>query len=107
MSELMRMPLADGGQVVVEVSENEPGVHRVSRGGNGRIEAAVDSLQVALQPIREAAEAALETFRKSGPDEVEIELGVKLNAEAGAVIAKSSVEGHLTVKLTWRRLPES
>ncbi|MFC4529451.1 CU044_2847 family protein [Sphaerisporangium dianthi] len=106
MSELMRVPLAGGGQVVVEVSENEPGVRRASRTGD-TIDAAVDSLQHALQPIREAAEAALETFRKSGPDEVEIELGVKLNAEAGAVIAKSSVEGHLNVKLTWRRVAES
>jgi len=31
-----------------------------------------------------------------------VEFGVRLTAEAGAVIAKSSVEGHLTVKLTWR-----
>ncbi|MFC7380765.1 CU044_2847 family protein [Sphaerisporangium rhizosphaerae] len=106
MSELMRMPLADGGQVVVEIADNEPAVRRASRTGD-KIEAAVDSLQSALQPIREAAEAALDTFRKSGPDEVEIELGVKLNAEAGAVIAKSALEGHLTVKLTWRRVAES
>lgn len=35
------------------------------------------------------------------PDSVEIEFGVKLTAEAGALIAKSSVEGHLVVKLSW------
>jgi hypothetical protein len=32
---------------------------------------------------------------------VEIEFGVKLTAEAGALIAKSAVEGHLVVKLSW------
>jgi hypothetical protein len=37
------------------------------------------------------------------PDGIEVEFGVKLNAEAGAVIAKSAVEGHFTVKLSWDR----
>ncbi|MBB4705241.1 CU044_2847 family protein [Sphaerisporangium siamense] len=106
MSELMRMPLSGGGHVIVELPEDTPGVRRASRPGE-RIEAAVTSLQSALQPIREAAEAALDTFRAAGPDEVEIELGVKLNAEAGALIAKSSAEGHLTVKLVWHRATES
>ena len=32
---------------------------------------------------------------------MEIEFGVKLTAEAGALIAKSAVEGHLVVKLSW------
>ncbi|MFE2032629.1 CU044_2847 family protein [Streptomyces scopuliridis] len=35
------------------------------------------------------------------PDGVELEFGVKLMAEAGAVIAKTSAEGHMTVKLSW------
>jgi len=37
-------------------------------------------------------------FRKKHP-----EFGVKFNATAGAVIAKTSAEGHLTVTLTWSR----
>jgi Trypsin-co-occurring domain 1 len=37
------------------------------------------------------------------PDEHEIEFGIKLNAEAGVVVAKSAVEGHFSVKLLWRR----
>jgi hypothetical protein len=28
---------------------------------------------------------------------------VRLNAEAGAVIAKTQAEGHLKVKLVWRK----
>jgi hypothetical protein len=31
-----------------------------------------------------------------------IKFGVKLDAEVGAVIAKTGVEGHFEVKLTWR-----
>ncbi|MFC6084830.1 CU044_2847 family protein [Sphaerisporangium aureirubrum] len=101
MSELMSIALSGGGEVLVEVSPNDPGIRRAGRAGDV-IEASTESLQAALQPIRAAAEAALDAFRKSAPNEVEIEFGVRLTAEAGAVIAKSGVEGHLTVKLTWR-----
>jgi Trypsin-co-occurring domain 1 len=36
------------------------------------------------------------------PDDLEVEFGVRLNAEAGAVIAKTQAEGHLKVELAWR-----
>lgn len=36
------------------------------------------------------------------PDEITVELGVRLNASVGAVIARSESEGHLTVTLVWR-----
>ncbi|WP_304364726.1 CU044_2847 family protein, partial [Streptomyces viridosporus] len=46
---------------------------------------------------------ALRVFRDGSlkPDTVELEFGVKLTAEAGAIIAKGSAEGHLVVKLSW------
>ena len=47
--------------------------------------------------------ASLDTEAEHLMLEREIEFGVKLNAAAGAVIAKTSAEGHLTVKLTWSR----
>jgi hypothetical protein len=30
-----------------------------------------------------------------------VEFGIRLNAAAGAVIARTQAEGHLQVKLTW------
>ncbi|GAA2377079.1 CU044_2847 family protein [Nonomuraea africana] len=101
MPQLMRVPLEDGQFVLVELSENDPGVRRVSRVGE-TITATMTSMEAALEPIQSAARSALETFRKIGPDEVEIEFGVKLNAEAGALITKAGAEGHLVVKLAWR-----
>lgn len=35
------------------------------------------------------------------PDKIEVEFGVRLSTEAGAVIAESSLDGHLTVELSW------
>jgi hypothetical protein len=35
------------------------------------------------------------------PSTVELEFGVKFSVEAGAVIARTGVEGHLKVKVVW------
>ena len=66
---------------------------------------AAGKFEDAFRNVREAAESALAALRGGdlNPDAVELEFGVKLNAAAGAVIAKTSVEGHLKVKMTWGR----
>lgn len=94
------------GSIVMEVPEDEPGFERVPR--DGVIADARQKLENALHDVRNAAESTLRVFRAgvTRPDGIEVEFGVKLNAEAGAVIAKSSVEGHFTVKLSWRRPDE-
>jgi hypothetical protein len=101
VSELMQFKTEDGGHVVVEIDHRPPGATLVSRGDN--LLDAGRSFEGALAGIRTAAESALRTFRDGSllPDGVELEFGVKLTGEAGAVIAKSSVEGHITVKLAW------
>ncbi|TNC20297.1 CU044_2847 family protein [Amycolatopsis alkalitolerans] len=103
MAELMSFPLDDGGQVLVEVDEQEPGLVQASRAGDV-IEAGVSSFGAALARVKDAAGEALRQFRQlpAGPDEVQLEFGVRLNAQAGAVIAKTGVDGHFKVKLTWR-----
>jgi hypothetical protein len=102
MSALMRFETAEGAEVVVEVDRVPPGAKLVARGGN-RLAEAGETFDGALQGIRSAADAALRVFRDGAlrPDGVELEFGVKLTGEAGAVIAKTSMEGHITVKLSW------
>jgi hypothetical protein len=36
------------------------------------------------------------------PDKVEVEFGVKLNADAGVILASAGAEANYTVTLTWR-----
>ncbi|HSV66959.1 MAG TPA: CU044_2847 family protein [Mycobacteriales bacterium] len=105
MAELTRFELEGGGSVVVEIAD-EPGVTRASRQGR-IVKDARASFEKALGEVRDAASAALGQFRSMArqPDEVEITFGVKLDAEAGAVIAKTGVEGHFAVTLSWRREP--
>jgi hypothetical protein len=35
------------------------------------------------------------------PEAVEVQFGLRLNAEAGAVIARTQAEGHLQITLSW------
>ncbi|MFF3938147.1 CU044_2847 family protein [Streptomyces phaeofaciens] len=92
----------DGAVVAVEaVTEGRPGSRLVAR-GDGTVQAA-RTFEGALESVRTAAESALRVFRDGSlrPDGVEIEFGVKLSAETGAIIAKGTAEGHLVVRLTW------
>jgi hypothetical protein len=52
--------------------------------------------------------AALGQFQEMirRPDTVEITFGVRLDAEVGAVIARTGVQGQLGVKLIWRASSE-
>ncbi|MFA3838259.1 CU044_2847 family protein [Streptomyces aureus] len=80
------------------------GVRRTARLARGPSTAqAVGTFESALDGACSAAESALRVFREGPlkPDGVEIEFGVKMSAEAGAVIAKGTAEGHLVVKLSW------
>ncbi|MDQ8701182.1 CU044_2847 family protein [Streptomyces sp. LHD-70] len=110
MDSLVEFKAADGAQVVVAVAEDElaGGARLAARGDGGAVQA-TRTFENSLEGARAAAESALRVFRDGSlrPDAVEIEFGVKLTAEAGAVIAKSAVEGHLVVKLSWAPQPEA
>lgn len=104
LNELVRWQSDDGG-IVVEVDSRDPGFQSVSRKPGEDIIDVQTRFDDALDSVRKAAVSALNKFRDESlaPGSVEIEFGIKLNAEAGAVIAKTSAEGHLTIKLTWPR----
>ena len=101
MDGLVEFKTEDGALVVVEGVDDESGARMVSR-GDGPAQAA-RTFEGALGGVRAAAESALRVFRDGSlrPDSIELEFGVKLSAEAGAVIAKGAAEGHLVVKLSW------
>jgi hypothetical protein len=102
MDGIVEFKTEDGTVIAVETVEDDSGSRLVSRGDDGTVQA-TRTFEGSLQGVRAAAESALRVFRDGSlkPDAVEIEFGVKLSAECGALIAKSSVEGHLVVKLSW------
>ncbi|MFE4690218.1 CU044_2847 family protein [Streptomyces sp. NPDC056749] len=104
-SQLLSVPLdADGAPVVVEVGTAGSGIVRAARPGEIAATAA-HTLTESFDQVRAAAAVLLDrmTTLPSPPGKVEIELGVKINAEAGAIIARTAAEGNFVIRLTWER----
>ncbi len=108
MSELMAVPLDGGGTVIVECADtpSHGTVVKAGRGGASSAGVAVratQTLELALEPVTEAARATLTKLREAGPDEVVVEFGLRLTAEVGAVITRTAGECNLKVTLRWGR----
>jgi Trypsin-co-occurring domain 1 len=58
-------------------------------------------LESALAPVVSMSEVVLAALSRAAPREVQVEFGVELTAEAGAVVSKAGGGCHLTVTLTW------
>ncbi|MFE1787891.1 CU044_2847 family protein [Streptomyces sp. NPDC059525] len=102
MTQLARIPLADGGFLLVEAPAALEGPVKVGRLGE-TVHELPASLQAALGPVTEAATAVLDQLRKAAPDGTTVEFGVDHSFAAGAVITKSSASGHLRVSMAWER----
>lgn len=101
MTGLVAMPLERGGVVVVEMDHIGGGVVKARQ--PGRIAETVQTLEAALDSVTPAAQSILAKLRQARPQEVTVEFGVTLTAEAGAVIAKTASGCHLKVTLHWRQ----
>lgn len=101
MTEIVRFDTATGS-LLAEVDDRGFGAERIARNDRGIIEAG-QRMEEALTTLRPALESVVRTVTAMAPAECEIEFGLKLNAEAGVVVAKTAIEGHFNVKLTWQR----
>ncbi len=64
-----------------------------------------EALNQAMGTIKTMARRTMETIDAlaNKPSEVEVEFGIKISAEAGAIISKAGGEGNITIKLKWTR----
>ncbi len=82
-----------------------PGVRQVSLSPDDLAEKSAQALDRAMGTIRQMAQR-VSALRVTLPDEftqVELEFGLKLEAEAGALISKVGAEASINVTLTWER----
>jgi hypothetical protein len=106
VTRLVEFPLQDGGSVLVQVDEAAAG--SVTRGlGDHRTvaEQARLTFEDAISRVQPAAQSLISRLRAlaDAPDEVGLEFGLELSAEAGAFIASASSTANFRVTLTWRR----
>jgi len=106
LKRFVEFPLEDGGTIVVEVNEpeGERGSRRAARGSEEEPEKAPQTFEHALSKIRPATEKVITTLRGliQKPDEVEMEFGFSLSAEAGVIIASASTQANYRVTLRWK-----
>jgi hypothetical protein len=106
MKRYIEFPLEDGSTILVETEEIEStgGVVRAARPSEV-ISQASQTFEQALDKVRPAATAIVKKLRglSDPPDEMAVEFGIKLSADAGAFIASAGVEANYKVTLKWVR----
>jgi hypothetical protein len=104
MAELARFTVREQGSVVFEVADNGDGIRQASLGRKGKVVDTQQAFESKLSDIRDAASAALSILKEDlHPDAVTLRFGIKMTVEAGAVIARTAVEGNMEVEMSWRR----
>lgn len=107
MADLIRFEVCPGRDVLVEADAVDEGLVPAGRGDDGIVTAAA-RFSDRLDVIRDAVTEALDTFKEGlKPDEITVSFGIRFTAEAGAVIARTSLEGTLGMEMKWQRTPDS
>lgn len=103
MKRLIEFPLEDGTTMLVEVDEPEQGGLVKASRADDVITKAHQTLEKSLEKVKPAAQFVIQKLRElhETPDEVQVSFGLKLSAEAGAVLASGGVEANYTVTLKW------
>ena len=99
---LVEYTLENGKKVIMDVPDSGSGVQRVSRPGTIAAQAK-KTFEEALENVQPAAEAIMEKMQQlnNGPDEIMVEFGINMNAELGAVVAKSGLEASFKIAMIW------
>ncbi|MET9594524.1 CU044_2847 family protein [Streptomyces sp. NPDC006516] len=95
---------ADDRTVRVQIREVDEALIRVGRGGR-TVARAERTLGEMLDTVRPVAESFVGRFSgmAQAPDEITLEFGVSLSAEADVVIASTATAANFSVTLTWNR----
>ncbi|MDQ3790953.1 MAG: hypothetical protein M3422_27430 [Actinomycetota bacterium] len=103
MSYLVEVPVEDGDQILVEVTEPDTdGLVPASRASEA-IGRAGTTLKSALGELGPMMRVLSEWAKSSTPDEFTVEFGLKLGAKTSVIIANGTADVNFLVKLTWKK----
>jgi hypothetical protein len=112
MKRLVEFPSESGEPILVEVEDvGLTGETRRGLSPSAVVERAQTSFEDALEKAKPMATGLVGKLRAIGdaagnsPDEVQVEFGIVLSAEVGAVLAAASAGANYKVTMTWKRLP--
>lgn len=109
MAEYIETQTKDGATLRIEVestSKIAAGFSRQASAANVSNEGVKDAYDQILNTIRACANGMIETIQglDTLPSAASIDFAIKVDAEAGAMIAKSLGEAHFKVSLNWKQV---
>ncbi|MEU5085580.1 CU044_2847 family protein [Streptomyces sp. NPDC021356] len=111
MESISTMVLPGGGEIAFEVAteaELPVGEGPVKAGRVGdAVRRMPQTLQNALEPVREMTRTVVDQLREVGPEEVEIEFGLNLSGQVGVIVNKGEAAAHLKIKMLWRKAADA
>jgi hypothetical protein len=101
---MSRLHPDQGGPILLEFPIR-PGVEQVSLDPAQILEKSAMAVDSVMTTINSMARRVIATVNDVAepPAEVSVEFSIKVDAEAGAIIAKAGSEASFQVRLTWRR----
>ncbi|MFE7569344.1 CU044_2847 family protein [Streptomyces sp. NPDC057539] len=106
----VEVPLHEGGDetIRVQIREVDETLVRVGRGSRSvaRAERSFGQMLDTVRPVAESFVGRLRGMANS-PDEITLEFGVSLSAEADVVIASTATAANFSVSLTWNKSDET
>ena len=106
---VIEIPVEAGGNLLVQATADDlPDGLELAAVRPGEVAArARESVEAAIDQLKPAINAVADRLKAMAADEVTVEFGIMLGAEAGAIIAKGTAEVHFTVTLNWKRSASS
>jgi Trypsin-co-occurring domain 1 len=109
MAQLVEFPLGGGGTVLIEVADASAsgttrGLHPMETAQRAAVRAQ-HTFQEAFALVEPVALSMVDRLRSlaDAPEEIQVEFGVDLRAEVGALITSASSAANFKVTLTMRR----
>lgn len=107
MKRLVEFSLDQGGSVLVEVDDAQPGpvMRGIGKDQPTLVEKADEVFEDAAAGVTPAARSLIARLRSvdDSPDEAGIKSGVQLSGQTGVFIASVAAETNFKVPMTWRR----
>lgn len=102
--QLVEFSLEDGSKFLVEVEEpNNTSVGRVALPSGRIVSEATKTFEEAIDKIKPAIASITNKFKELSPEEMEIKFGVKLSAEAGAILTSVGGEVNFEITVKWSK----
>lgn len=106
MKRLIEYQLSSGGSLIAEVDEPGPegGPQHASLRDYLTPQSAHVTFEEALDKVKPAAIAMKDKLSSLQPDRIEVEFGLKMNADVGAILASAGVEANYKITLAWEMM---